>query len=144
MSATRPCCEFSIGIIAQLARVVIGGAFLTANWSIYVWAVDVDRVIDASLGYFITPLFVVAFGVFLLHESIRPPQLAALGLGASAVVVLAFGFSAHGFQLGPIVGKITADLITTGKTDLPIEPFSIDRFQAPADASAASAYPFPL
>jgi len=56
----------------------------------------------------------------------------------------AFGFSAHGFQLGPIVGKITADLITTGKTDLPIEPFSIDRFQAPADASAASAYPFPL
>ena len=56
----------------------------------------------------------------------------------------AFGFSAHGFQLGPIVGKITADLITTGKTDLPIEPFSIDRFKAPADASTASAYPFPL
>ena len=41
----------------------------------------------------------------------------------------AFGFSAHGFQLGPIVGKITADLITTGQTDLPIEPFSIKRFQ---------------
>ena len=41
----------------------------------------------------------------------------------------AFGFSAHGFQLGPIVGKITADLITTGQTDLPITPFSITRFQ---------------
>lgn len=41
----------------------------------------------------------------------------------------AFGFSAHGFQLGPIVGKITADLITTGKTDLPISPFSITRFK---------------
>ncbi len=41
----------------------------------------------------------------------------------------AFGFSAHGFQLGPIVGKITADLITTGQTDLPITPFSIARFQ---------------
>ncbi len=41
----------------------------------------------------------------------------------------AFGFSAHGFQLGPIVGKITADLITQGKTDLPISPFSISRFQ---------------
>jgi len=41
----------------------------------------------------------------------------------------AFGFSAHGFQLGPIVGKITADLITKGETDLPISPFSIARFQ---------------
>ncbi|SHI36213.1 NAD(P)/FAD-dependent oxidoreductase [Pollutimonas bauzanensis] len=41
----------------------------------------------------------------------------------------AFGFSAHGFQLGPIVGKIIADLIARGATDLPIEPFSISRFQ---------------
>ena len=41
----------------------------------------------------------------------------------------AFGFSAHGFQLGPIVGKITADLITKGETDLPITPFSISRFR---------------
>jgi sarcosine oxidase subunit beta len=47
----------------------------------------------------------------------------------------AFGFSAHGFQLGPIVGKITADLITKGETDLPITPFSITRFQQAALAS---------
>lgn len=41
----------------------------------------------------------------------------------------AFGFSAHGFELGPIVGRILADLIIKGVTDLPIEPFSIKRFQ---------------
>ena len=40
----------------------------------------------------------------------------------------AFGFSAHGFQLGPIVGSIIADLVTSGATRLPIEPFSIRRF----------------
>lgn len=40
----------------------------------------------------------------------------------------AFGFSAHGFALGPIVGRIVADLVATGQTDLPIEPFSIRRF----------------
>jgi sarcosine oxidase subunit beta len=39
----------------------------------------------------------------------------------------AFGFSAHGFQLGPIVGSIVADLVTKGETRLPIEPFSIAR-----------------
>jgi sarcosine oxidase subunit beta len=40
----------------------------------------------------------------------------------------AFGFSAHGFQLGPIVGSIIADLVTTGTTRLPIDAFSICRF----------------
>ena len=40
----------------------------------------------------------------------------------------AFGFSAHGFQLGPIVGAIVAELVTTGRARLPIEPFSIERF----------------
>ncbi|MCK4841346.1 MAG: FAD-binding oxidoreductase [Methylococcales bacterium] len=40
----------------------------------------------------------------------------------------AFGFSAHGFQLSPIIGKIMASLIIDGKTDLPIEPFHISRF----------------
>lgn len=46
-----------------------------------------------------------------------------------------FGFSAHGFQLGPIVGRITADLITTGVTDLPISPFRIQRFNSTAAAA---------
>lgn len=39
-----------------------------------------------------------------------------------------FGFSAHGFQLGPGVGALMADLIATGATNLPIEPFRVDRF----------------
>lgn len=39
-----------------------------------------------------------------------------------------FGFSAHGFQLGPGVGALMADLIATGATNAPIEPFSVDRF----------------
>jgi sarcosine oxidase subunit beta len=40
----------------------------------------------------------------------------------------AFGFSAHGFQLSPVVGKIMSQLILDGQTELPIEPFSIERF----------------
>ncbi|MBS0536045.1 MAG: FAD-binding oxidoreductase [Proteobacteria bacterium] len=39
-----------------------------------------------------------------------------------------FGFSAHGFQLGPGVGSLMADLIVTGATNLPIEPFGVGRF----------------
>ncbi|SAH84061.1 FAD dependent oxidoreductase [Bordetella ansorpii] len=40
----------------------------------------------------------------------------------------AFGFSAHGFELGPIVGQILSELVTQGAASLPIEPFSIGRF----------------
>ena len=40
----------------------------------------------------------------------------------------AFGFSAHGFQLGPIVGAINAELIATGRTNMPLAPFAITRF----------------
>jgi sarcosine oxidase subunit beta len=40
----------------------------------------------------------------------------------------AFGFSAHGFHLGPVVGRILAQLITSGHSDIPIDAFRIDRF----------------
>lgn len=39
-----------------------------------------------------------------------------------------FGYSAHGFQLGPVAGSIIAELVTTGTTRHPIGPFSISRF----------------
>ena len=56
--------------------------------------------------------------------------------GTSPGVWHSFGFSAHGFQLGPIVGAIVAELITTGATRLPIGPFSIGRFGANLQAGS--------
>ncbi|NOQ36511.1 MAG: FAD-dependent oxidoreductase [Methylococcaceae bacterium] len=41
----------------------------------------------------------------------------------------AFGFSAHGFQLSPIIGKIMSELILDGKSELPIAAFDIKRFK---------------
>jgi sarcosine oxidase subunit beta len=40
----------------------------------------------------------------------------------------AFGFCGHGFQLGPAVGAVMAELIATGQTDTPIDEFTIARF----------------
>lgn len=48
-----------------------------------------------------------------------------------------FGFSAHGFQLGPGVGSLMADLIVTGSSNLPIEPFRVDRFPRDIELSGA-------
>ena len=64
-------------------------------------------------------------------EGRMPDDIPVIGPSATSEGIWhSFGFSAHGFQLGPIVGAITADLITKGTTSLPIEPFSIRRFRA--------------
>jgi sarcosine oxidase subunit beta len=62
-------------------------------------------------------------------EAAMPDEIPVIGPSSTQEGAFhAFGFSAHGFELGPIVGWITADLITQGSTTLPIEPFSIRRF----------------
>jgi sarcosine oxidase subunit beta len=63
-------------------------------------------------------------------EGSMPDAIPVIGPSATSPgVVHAFGFSAHGFQLGPIGGRIVADLVENGATSLPIGPFSIARFR---------------
>tara|TARA_B110000908_G_scaffold6413_1_gene8096 strand:- start:1825 stop:2721 length:897 start_codon:yes stop_codon:yes gene_type:complete len=64
-------------------------ALITINWGIYVWAISVDRTLDAAFGYYINPLFSVALGAIVLREPLTRAQLAAIALAAAAVVVLA-------------------------------------------------------
>ena len=61
-------------------------------------------------------------------EGMMPDGIPVIGLSEVEGAVHGFGFSAHGFQLGPIGGKILSDLTIDGKSDLPIEPFRITRF----------------
>lgn len=62
-------------------------------------------------------------------EGFTPDDLPYIGPSKAAPGVFhSFGFCGHGFQLGPVVGSITAQLVTQGRTNLPIEPFRIDRF----------------
>ena len=62
---------------------------LSGNWLTYVWAVQNQHVVDASLGYFILPLVNVALGFVFLHERPRPGQWLAVALAAGGVLWLA-------------------------------------------------------
>ncbi|SFB73491.1 EamA family transporter RarD [Massilia yuzhufengensis] len=64
----------------------VASAFLlSANWLVYIWAVNNGHVIEASLGYFINPLVNIMFGYLLLKERMRPAQWAAIGIAALGV-----------------------------------------------------------
>lgn len=64
-------------------------------------------------------------------EGFLPDQIPVIGESRNAPAAYhAFGFCGHGFQLGPIVGRLMAELIVDGKASLPIEPFRVDRFNA--------------
>ncbi|MCZ1001440.1 EamA family transporter RarD [Streptomyces mirabilis] len=76
----------------KLALISVAAAVITVNWGVYIWAVNSEHVVEASLGYFINPLVTIAMGVLLLKERLRPLQWTAVGVGFSAVLVLTIGY----------------------------------------------------
>ena len=62
--------------------------FVTVNWSVYLYAIQSGKVMDAALGYYINPLFSVLLGAVVLRERLTRPQWVSVGLAALAVVVL--------------------------------------------------------
>jgi chloramphenicol-sensitive protein RarD len=77
---------------ALFLRVLLAALMLAINWTSYVWAVVHDHVLETALGYFISPLATVLLGVFALKETLHTAQVIALGLAATAVVVLTVSY----------------------------------------------------
>jgi chloramphenicol-sensitive protein RarD len=71
-----------------LGAFAASATLLSVNWLTYIWAVTSGHVVDASLGYFITPLVSVLLGYTLLHERPRRAQWIALSLAALGVLWL--------------------------------------------------------
>ncbi|MDZ7588431.1 MAG: EamA family transporter RarD [Parasphingorhabdus sp.] len=76
----------------KIRLALIGSAVCIAgNWLLYIWAVNTDHVVAASLGYFLSPLLSVLLGRIMLSERLSPLQ-------SAAVVVAAIGVSALALQ----------------------------------------------
>ena len=69
---------------------VVSSLLIGTNWLVWVWAMNVDRVVEGSLGYFINPLVSVFLGVVFLGESLRRNQWLAVILAAIGVTWLTF------------------------------------------------------
>lgn len=75
-----------VGVLA------VAGFFVMANWTLYVWAVELGRPIEAALGYYLNPLISILLGMMFLRERLRPLQWVAVGLALAAVLVMMLGY----------------------------------------------------
>jgi len=71
-----------------LLMLLFTALIIGANWLLYIWAVNNDNLLQASLGYYINPLVNVVLGMVFLKERLRPPQILAVLLAAAGVLYL--------------------------------------------------------
>ena len=73
----------------SLVRVLICAVLIAANWLLNIFAAQSGQVVEASLGQYITPIFVICLGIFILKEPFRPLEVIALFLAVAGVAYLA-------------------------------------------------------
>lgn len=71
-----------------VVRYLIAGALLTANWSIYIWAMTTGHMIQSSIGYYLEPIVICLFGVVIFKEKFTRYNLTAVVFAAAALIVM--------------------------------------------------------
>ncbi|MGH1576863.1 EamA family transporter RarD [Planktotalea sp.] len=104
----------------MLGMACVTAALVSLNWGIYVWAVTAGYAMEAALGYYMNPLFSIALGAMLLGEKLSRAQLVAIGLAASAVVVLVV--DGGGLPWAALGMMLTWGFYALAKKQLPIGP----------------------
>lgn len=74
-----------------IAALTLSGVLISVNWTVYIWCVESHQLVEASLGYYITPFVSIALGVLALGERISRVRLAAIVLAGIAVAVQSLG-----------------------------------------------------
>jgi len=75
-----------------MAALLLSTILVSINWVTYIWATNNGHIVEAALGYYINPLIIIAFGVLLLREKMRPLQWVAVAIAAVGVLVLTIDY----------------------------------------------------
>lgn len=95
MVISRQVGEFRSSLRPRIVAIYLVAALLiSTNWFTYVWAVTHGFVVEASLGYFMNPLFSIVLGMVFFRERLRPAQWASIALAAIGVLYLTFTYGA--------------------------------------------------
>lgn len=71
----------------QMLYIFIASILIAFNWGLYIWAVNSDKIVDASLGYYINPLLAVVLGVVIFKEKLSLLQGGALFIVSIGVII---------------------------------------------------------
>jgi chloramphenicol-sensitive protein RarD len=125
---------------SSLIRLFFASILISINWGVYIWSINNEYIVEASMGYFINPLLNVVFGVIVFKESLRFNQWLAIGLAFLGVaylilvhgdipwvaLVLAFSFGSYAAVKKSITVPATHGLaIESGLLALPALGFLI-------------------
>jgi len=116
----------------RLGYSVLCGLLVSLNWYTFIWAVNANYIVDASLGYYINPLVVVLFSFLFFGEKFNRLEMASIGLALFGVlfitiqfgkfpvvaIVLAISFALYGvfkkkLNASPIVSLILETAVVT-------------------------------
>lgn len=112
-----------------LLMLVLTSSILGFNWGLFIWAVNNNHMLDASLGYYINPLLNVLLGVLFLGERLRKFQMVAVALAFTGVLLqlISFGsFPVVAFSLAisfAIYGLLRKKLPVEALSGISIEAF---------------------
>ena len=107
MGAFRDDCRMILANRKKTVGVLCAAILITANWLIFIWAVNDKRIVETSLGYYINPLLSVLVGVVIFKEKLSFWQIIAFFLASAGVLHMAI-------QLGslPWVALVLATTFT--------------------------------
>lgn len=71
----------------KLSTLALTGTLIATNWLVYVWGVTTGQLVEASLGYFLSPLITIALGALVLHEPLSIQKKVAVGLASVGVLL---------------------------------------------------------
>ena len=84
----------SLGSPRRIAIVALATAMVSANWFLFIYAIQLGRAVEASLGYYILPLVSVLLGMVFFGEKLTLGRALAIALAALAVAILTVGLRA--------------------------------------------------
>lgn len=85
-----------------LATLALTSVLITVNWSVFIYCVETNQLVEASLGYYLTPLLSIALGVFLFGERMSRFRLVGVILATAAILVQVVSFG-HIPWIGPVL-----------------------------------------
>lgn len=96
----------------------VAGILIATNWLTFIWAVNHERVLEASLGYYINPLLNVVLGVLVIGERLSPRQWTAVSIAAAGVVVITI--ASGGLPWPSLVLAVTFSIYALVKKKAPL------------------------